>query len=94
MGRKGPNLCYAGHTDVVPPGNIKDWTINPFKPLIKKNYLIGRGANDMKSSIACFAAAASKFLQKNRKFNGSISFLITGDEEGYAINGTKKVVDF
>ena len=94
IGRKGPNLCYAGHTDVVPPGNIKDWTINPFKPLIKKNYLIGRGANDMKSSIACFAAATSKFLQKNRKFNGSISFLITGDEEGYAINGTKKVVDF
>ena len=94
IGNKGPNLCYAGHTDVVPPGNIKDWTINPFKPSIKKNYLIGRGANDMKSSIACFAAAVSKFLQKNKKFNGSISFLITGDEEGYAINGTKKVVDY
>ncbi len=94
IGKKRPNLCYAGHTDVVPPGNIKDWTINPFKPLVKKNYLIGRGANDMKSSIACFVAAASKFLQNNRKFNGSISFLITGDEEGYAINGTKKVVDF
>ena len=94
IGKKGPNLCYAGHTDVVPPGNLKDWTINPFKPSIKKNYLIGRGANDMKSSIACFAAAVSKFLQKNRKFNGSISFLITGDEEGFAINGTKKVVDY
>ena len=94
IGKKGPNLCYAGHTDVVPPGNLKDWTINPFKPSIKKNYLIGRGANDMKSSIACFVAAVSKFLQKNRKFNGSISFLITGDEEGYAINGTKKVVDY
>ena len=52
IGKKGPNLCYAGHTDVVPPGNIKDWTINPFKPSVKKNYLIGRGANDMKSSIA------------------------------------------
>ena len=94
IGKKRPNLCYAGHTDVVPPGNIKDWTIDPFKPLVKKNYLIGRGANDMKSSIACFVAAVSSFLQKNRKFNGSISFLITGDEEGYAINGTKKVVDF
>ena len=94
IGRKKPNLCYAGHTDVVPPGNIKDWTTNPFKPLVKNNYLIGRGANDMKSSIACFVAAVSKFLQKNRKFNGSISFLITGDEEGYAINGTKKVVDY
>ena len=91
IGKKGPNLCYAGHTDVVPPGNIDDWTINPFKPSVKKNYLIGRGANDMKSSIACFAAAVSKFLQKNKKFNGSISFLITGDEEGYAINGTKKL---
>ena len=94
IGKEGPNLCYAGHTDVVPPGNIKDWTINPFKPSIKKNYLIGRGANDMKSSIACFVAAVSQFLQKKRKFDGSISFLITGDEEGYAINGTKKVVDY
>ena len=94
IGKKWPNLCYAGHTDVVPPGNLKDWTVNPFKPVVKKNYLIGRGANDMKSSIACFASAVSKFLQKNKKFNGSISFLITGDEEGYAINGTKKVIDY
>ena len=94
IGKKGPNLCYAGHTDVVPPGNLKDWTTNPFKPSVKKNYLIGRGANDMKSSIACFVAAVSNFLQKNQKFNGSISFLITGDEEGYAINGTKKVVEY
>ncbi len=94
IGNKRPNLCYAGHTDVVPPGNLKDWTVNPFKPKIKKNYLIGRGANDMKSSIACFASAVSKFLNKNKKFGGSISFLITGDEEGYAINGTKKVVDY
>ena len=94
IGKKRPNLCYAGHTDVVPPGNTKDWTINPFKPLVKKNYLIGRGANDMKGSIACFVSAVSKFLKKNKKFNGSISFLITGDEEGYAINGTKKVVDY
>ena len=94
IGKKGPNLCYAGHTDVVPPGNLKDWTVHPFKPTVKKNHLIGRGANDMKSSIACFVAAVSKFLQKNRKFNGSISFLITGDEEGYAINGTKKVVNY
>ena len=94
LGKKGPNLCYAGHTDVVPPGNLKDWTVNPFTPTVKKKYLIGRGANDMKSSIACFIAATSQFLQKNNKFNGSISFLITGDEEGYAINGTKKVVDY
>ena len=94
LGKKSPNLCYAGHTDVVPPGNLKDWTVNPFKPTIKKNHLIGRGANDMKSSIACFVSAVNKFLIKNKKFNGSISFLITGDEEGLAINGTKKVVDY
>ena len=94
LGKKGPNLCYAGHTDVVPPGNINDWSINPFKPTVKNNYLIGRGANDMKSSIACFVSAVSKFLKDRSKFNGSISFLITGDEEGYAINGTKKVVDY
>jgi len=94
LGKKAPNLCYAGHTDVVPPGNIKDWTIDPFKPSVRKNHLIGRGANDMKSSIACFVSAVNKFLQTKPKFNGSISFLITGDEEGLAINGTKKVVDY
>ena len=94
LGTKEPNLCYAGHLDVVPPGNIKDWTINPFRPTVKKGYLIGRGANDMKSSIAAFVSAVSFFLSKNKKFNGSISLLITGDEEGDAINGTKKVVDY
>ena len=94
LGNTQPNLCYAGHTDVVPPGNYKDWTINPFKPKIKKGYLIGRGANDMKSSIACFVSAVSQYVKNHKKFNGSISFLITGDEEGYATNGTKKVVDY
>ena len=94
LGTQKPNLCYAGHTDVVPPGNIKDWTVNPFKPIVKNNYLIGRGANDMKSSIACFLSAVSNYLKNNKKINGSISFLITGDEEGQAVNGTKKVVDY
>ena len=94
LGNKEPNFCYAGHLDVVPPGNIKDWTSNPFKPLIKNGHLIGRGANDMKSSIAAFVSAVSIFLNKNKKFKGSISFLITGDEEGDAINGTKKLVDY
>ena len=94
LGTKGPNFCYAGHLDVVPPGNIKDWTINPFRPSVKKGYLIGRGANDMKSSIAAFISAVSTFLLKNKKFNGSISLLITGDEEGDAVNGTKKVVEY
>ena len=94
LGNKGPNFCYAGHLDVVPPGNINDWTVNPFSPSIKKGYLIGRGANDMKSSIAAFVSAVSTFISKNKKFNGSISLLITGDEEGDAVNGTKKVVEF
>ena len=94
LGNKAPNFCYAGHLDIVPPGNIKDWTVNPFKPSIKGGHLIGRGANDMKSSIAAFVSAVSTFLNNNKKFQGSISFLITGDEEGDAINGTKKVVDY
>ena len=94
FGNKSPNLCYAGHLDVVPPGNIKDWTINPFRPSVKKGYLIGRGANDMKSSIAAFVSAVSAFLSRNKKFIGSVSLLITGDEEGDAVNGTKKVVQY
>tara|TARA_B100000900_G_scaffold392142_1_gene387365 strand:+ start:276 stop:1433 length:1158 start_codon:yes stop_codon:yes gene_type:complete len=94
IGKKGPNFCFAGHLDVVPPGNLNDWTVNPFKPSIKKGHLIGRGANDMKSSIAAFVSAVSAFVIKNNSFNGSISLLITGDEEGDAINGTKKVVNY
>ena len=94
LGNKGPNFCYAGHLDVVPAGNLKDWTVNPFKPSVKKGHLIGRGANDMKSSIAAFVSAVSNFVGNKRRFNGSISLLITGDEEGVAINGTKKVVEY
>ncbi len=94
LGKSSPNFCYAGHTDVVPPGNISDWSVNPFRPAIKNNKLIGRGANDMKASIACFVAAVSKFKTQNKKFKGSISLLITGDEEGIAINGTKRVVKY
>jgi len=73
-------------------GGLNDWTVNPFKPAIKKNHLIGRGANDMKASIACFVVAVNRF--KSKKFKGSISLLITGDEEGIAINGTKRVVEY
>ena len=94
LGKSSPNFCYAGHTDVVPPGNIKNWTTNPFKPIVKNKKLIGRGANDMKASIACFVAAVSRFKNKNRNFKGSISLLITGDEEGIAVNGTKRVVKY
>ena len=94
LGSKSPNFMFAGHVDIVPPGNMKDWTVNPFKPSIKNGHLIGRGANDMKSSVAAFVSAVSTFLSKNKKFNGSISLLITGDEEGDAVNGTKKVVEY
>ena len=94
LGNKSPNFCYAGHLDVVPAGNFKDWTVNPFKPAVKRGHLIGRGANDMKSSIAAFVSAVDNFVKDKKKFNGSISLLITGDEEGVAINGTKKVVDY
>ena len=94
LGNKSPNFCYAGHLDVVPAGNLKDWSVSPFKPAVKRGHLIGRGANDMKSSIAAFVSAVDNFIKDKKKFNGSISFLITGDEEGAAINGTKKVVDY
>jgi len=94
LGKTSPNFCYAGHLDVVPAGNLADWTVNPFKPSIKRGHLIGRGANDMKSSIAAFISAVSNFNKNNKKFSGSISLLITGDEEGIAINGTKKVVEY
>ncbi len=94
LGKSSPNFCYAGHTDVVPPGNLKNWTTNPFRPIVKNNKLFGRGANDMKASIACFVAAVSRFKIRNKNFKGSISLLITGDEEGIAINGTKRVVKY
>ena len=85
---------FAGHLDVVPPGNLSDWTVKPFNPTIKKNHLIGRGANDMKSAIASWIVAVNNFVKINKEIKGSISLLITGDEEGDAINGTKKVVDY
>jgi len=93
LGKSSPNFCYAGHTDVVPVGNLKSWSVNPFSGIVKNNKLIGRGASDMKGSIACFIAALSQFKKTKPKFKGSISLLITGDEEAVAINGTKKVVE-
>ena len=66
LGDLSPNFCYAGHLDVVPPGNLNDWTVNPFKPSIRKGHLIGRGANDMKSSVASFVAAVSAFLSNKK----------------------------
>jgi len=93
IGKSSPNFCFAGHTDVVPVGDLKSWTVNPFGGVIKNQKLIGRGVSDMKGSIACFVSAVSEFLKKNKKLKGSISFLITGDEETIAINGTQKVIE-
>jgi len=93
LGKSSPNFCFAGHTDVVPAGDLKSWSVNPFSGMVKNNKLIGRGASDMKGSIACFIAALSQFKKIKPKFKGSISLLITGDEEAIAINGTKKVVE-
>ena len=94
-GIRSPNFCFAGHTDVVPVGNKDDWSVDPFSAKIKDGQLYGRGTSDMKCAIACFAAAASRLIeQTDDNLNGSISFLITGDEEGPAINGTKKVLDW
>ena len=94
LGKSQPNFMFAGHLDVVPPGDLKEWTVKPFKPAIKNNHLIGRGANDMKSAIASWVVAVNNFVSNNKDIKGSISLLITGDEEGVAINGTKKVVDY
>ena len=92
---EGPNVCFAGHTDVVPPGDIRDWKYDPFSPTEKDGKLFGRGACDMKGAIGAFISASMKFIEKsNSKFNGSISFLLTADEEGDADYGTKKVVDW
>lgn len=95
LGDSGPNFCWAGHTDVVPPGDLADWTTDPFQPTERDGKLYGRGAADMKCAVACMMSATAKFLAARKDgFDGSISFLITGDEEGDATNGTKKVLDW
>src|SRR5581483_2838594 len=88
-----PNLLFAGHTDVVPPGNEAAWSHPPFAGEVAEDTVYGRGAVDMKGGIACFAAAAIDHIAaKGGKLNGSISFLITGDEESVAVNGTIKLL--
>ncbi|HXP30472.1 MAG TPA: succinyl-diaminopimelate desuccinylase [Stellaceae bacterium] len=95
LGDGGRNFCFAGHTDVVPPGSLESWTVDPFAGAIMDGRLYGRGAADMKGAIACFAAAAARFIaERGRDFGGSLSLLITGDEEGVAINGTRKLLDW
>jgi succinyl-diaminopimelate desuccinylase len=90
-GTGGPNFCFAGHTDVVPPG--QGWSVDPFAALVTDGRLFGRGAADMKGGIACFVAAVAQMLAEGEP-SGSISLLITGDEEGRAIDGTVKVLDW
>ncbi|MDV7339722.1 succinyl-diaminopimelate desuccinylase [Terasakiella sp. A23] len=95
IGTDGPNFCFAGHLDVVPVGDEAGWTYNPFGGEIHNGRLYGRGAADMKGAVAAFVEATQNFLKSQGEgFKGSISYLITGDEEGPAINGTKKVLEW
>ena len=95
FGNEGKHFAFAGHTDVVPPGNLTSWKYPPFSATIEEGKLYGRGSEDMKGSIACFISATKKFLEKNsQSFKGQISFIITGDEEKEAVNGTKKIMEW
>jgi succinyl-diaminopimelate desuccinylase len=94
IGTAEPHICFAGHTDVVPVGDEASWTHEPFAAEIKDGMLYGRGATDMKGSVAAFAAAAIDYIKRGGKPPGSISFLITCDEEGPAVNGTVKVLEW
>ena len=93
-GNSGPLFVFAGHTDTVPVGPIEKWNTDPFKAEIKEGYLYGRGAADMKSGIAAMVTAAERYVEKNPNHNGTIGFLITSDEEGPSINGTRRVIDY
>jgi len=93
-GNQGPTLCFAGHTDVVPTGPEEKWQLPPFEAEIKEGYLYGRGAADMKGSLAAMVVAVERFVAENPDHSGQIAFLITSDEEGVATNGTVKVVDW
>lgn len=94
LGDQGPNLCFAGHTDVVPVGDAAAWGEDPFAGVVKDGRLYGRGAADMKGALAAMVAAIAGFLDARGRPQGSISLLITGDEEGKALNGTRFVLDW
>ncbi|ASY67516.1 succinyl-diaminopimelate desuccinylase [Sinorhizobium fredii] len=94
LGTEGPHLMFAGHTDVVPVGDEAAWSHPPFSAAIAGGEMYGRGAVDMKGGIACFVAAVARHIEKHGRPKGSISFLITGDEEGPAINGTVKLLEW
>jgi succinyl-diaminopimelate desuccinylase len=92
-GTQSPVVCFAGHTDVVPTGPISEWHSDPFVPTIRDGKLYGRGAADMKSSIAAFVVATERFLKERPNHSGSIALLLTSDEEGPAVDGTVRVVE-
>ncbi len=92
-GRSGPLFCFAGHTDVVPAGPLEEWHSDPFVPEIRDGVLYGRGAADMKSGLAAMVTAAEEFVGTHPKHSGSIAFLITSDEEGPSVDGTRRVAE-
>ncbi len=92
-GSDSPTVCFAGHTDVVPTGPLEEWRSDPFKPVIKDGMLFGRGAADMKSGLAAMITATEEFVRAHLNHRGRIAFLITSDEEGPSVDGTKRVVE-
>ena len=92
-GNGGPLLCFAGHTDVVPTGPLDEWRSDPFKPAIRDGLLYGRGAADMKSGLAAMLTAAESFIAEHPDHRGAVAFLITSDEEGPSVDGTRRVVE-
>ncbi len=92
-GSSGPVVCFAGHTDVVPTGPVEKWHSDPFTPTVRDGMLYGRGASDMKGSLAAFVTAIEKFVAGNPQHKGSIALLLTSDEEGIAVDGTVRVVE-
>ena len=92
-GAARPLLCFAGHTDVVPTGPLEEWRSDPFKPVIREGLLYGRGAADMKSGLAAMLTAAESFVAEHPDHNGAVAFLITSDEEGPSVDGTRRVVE-
>lgn len=93
LGSHGPTLAFAGHTDVVPPGDLSKWHYSPYQPTLQNGLLYGRGAADMKGSLAAMVVAAERFVEGNPQLHGRLAFLITSDEEASAVNGTVKVVE-
>jgi len=92
-GTQGPLFCFAGHTDVVPPGPLERWASAPFEPTVRDGLLYGRGAADMKGSLAAMITATERFVARHPQHRGSIAYLVTSDEEGPAVNGTVRVVE-